>query len=442
MSIEEKYYNNKFQEIVFTMLGLFLVIIDITYVKGQVKNTSYEWIDACILLIAGVFLTIGLTAIASSRQFIVSETKFKGLGIQNIFKDRDDQKSNLDILEIIQKYTVIDIIGIKHSEFLNHYVAIERAIEKTSKEFNINIYFLSPNSEYRFLFEPNVYKRNKLDLGNEIRVSMINLMDKIDNNPSLKSKVKVFVYDCIPLGNILSLDGDKIIFNHYQFYRKSTNSLWFELNKNKYGKSIREYIKYLKTDGHCFEVSGLDKANLLNKEYLSELDRNGKHTGNILPRTEIHKSGTWHRSVHIWLLNSKKELLFQKRSNHVELDAGLWDISCAGHVSAGSDSLSTAITELNEELGLLCKNEELEFITTIKKNKKYSADYIDNEFNDIYILRKDFEITDILFDDNYVEEIKFLPAEFLQDLVDKPKSDYAEHTKEYKMVLEFIKKDI
>jgi NUDIX domain len=364
MPIEEKYYNKKYQSTVFTIIGLAAILLDLLYLKTQLKGTPFEWVDTLILLVGGIFLTIGITAIISPYKFIKTEKKYKLLGIDNIFQDRDEQKSNLDIIDIIKNYNDIDIIGIKHSDFLNRFVSIENAIEKTAKEFQLNIYFLSPSSEYRFLFEPNVYKRNKLDLGHEIKVSLINLMDKLEKNPSIKNKVKVYVYDCIPLGNIMNLDKSKIIFNHYLFYRKSTNSLWFELNKNKYGASIQDYIEFLKTDGHCFEVSGLAEANFINKEYLSELDRNGKNTGNILPRTEIHKSGIWHRSVHVWIMNDENKLLFQKRSKNVELEGGLWDISCAGHVSAGSDSLSTAISEVYEELGIICQKDELEFITT------------------------------------------------------------------------------
>lgn len=441
MSIEERYYNNKFQAIIFTAVGLLLLFIDLTYIKIELKGTPFNWIDTVALLISGIFLTVGLTAIINSYKFIVTEKRYKELGIQNIFKNREEQKANLDIIEIIKDYTKIDIIGIKHSDFLNRFVLIEKAIEKTPKEFLLNIYFLSPNSEYRFLFEPNVYKRNKLDLGHEIKVSLINLMDKLENNLTIKNKVKVYVYDCIPLGNIMSMDNEKIIINHYQFYRKSTNSLWFELNKNKYGKSIQDYIQFLKTDGHCFEVVGLDKANLLNKEYLSELDKNGKYTGNIFPRTEIHKIGIWHRSVHVWLLNDKNEVLFQKRSKNVEIEGGKWDISCAGHVSAGSDSLSTAISELNEELGILCIKEDLEFITTIKKNMKYNDEFIDKEFNDIYLIRKKIDVSDIIFNENVVEEIRFHPVEFLNELSKNPKQNYTKHDKEYKIVYEFIKKE-
>ncbi len=36
-------------------------------------------------------------------------------------------------------------------------------------------------------------------------------------------------------------------------------------------------------------------------------------SGKSLPRKQVHATGTWHRAVHIWLYNSKGQILLQKR---------------------------------------------------------------------------------------------------------------------------------
>lgn len=56
------------------------------------------------------------------------------------------------------------------------------------------------------------------------------------------------------------------------------------------------------------------------------------------------------------------------------------DISSAGHLSAGDDSLSGAIRELKEELNLDVDKEELQFIKTLKCSSKYTSTFINNEF--------------------------------------------------------------
>lgn len=56
------------------------------------------------------------------------------------------------------------------------------------------------------------------------------------------------------------------------------------------------------------------------------------------------------------------------------------DISSAGHLQAGDNSLSGVIRELKEELNLDVKPEELQFIKTLKRSLKYTATFVNNEF--------------------------------------------------------------
>lgn len=46
-------------------------------------------------------------------------------------------------------------------------------------------------------------------------------------------------------------------------------------------------------------------------EFLDILDKNGNKTGEKKERKEVHSKGYWHKGVHIWIINSNKELLVQ-----------------------------------------------------------------------------------------------------------------------------------
>lgn len=60
-------------------------------------------------------------------------------------------------------------------------------------------------------------------------------------------------------------------------------------------------------------------------------------------RGDVHRDGDYHRAVHVWIFaESTQELLVQKRADCKDSFAGLWDISSAGHISAGDSSLITA----------------------------------------------------------------------------------------------------
>ena len=90
----------------------------------------------------------------------------------------------------------------------------------------------------------------------------------------------------------------------------------------------------------------------MSKELIDVLDENGVKTGEILSREEIHKKGLWHRAIVVAIVNDKNEILLQQRSLDKEKNAGMWDISVAGHISTGQDAISAAAREINEEVSV------------------------------------------------------------------------------------------
>lgn len=90
-------------------------------------------------------------------------------------------------------------------------------------------------------------------------------------------------------------------------------------------------------------------------ELIDVLDENGIFTGEVLPRNEIHKRGLWHRAIVVAIVNENNQILLQQRSENKEKNAGMWDISVAGHISAGQDALSAAAREINEEVSVLLR---------------------------------------------------------------------------------------
>ena len=84
------------------------------------------------------------------------------------------------------------------------------------------------------------------------------------------------------------------------------------------------------------------------EEYLDILDENGNLTGEKASISESHKKGYWHRTVHVWIVNSKKEILFQKRSPNIISHPNLWWLSAGGHMVAGDGSIETARKETKE----------------------------------------------------------------------------------------------
>jgi isopentenyldiphosphate isomerase len=86
-------------------------------------------------------------------------------------------------------------------------------------------------------------------------------------------------------------------------------------------------------------------------ELLEIVDETNRVTG-IRERGEIHRQGLWHRSVHIFIVNSRGEIYLQKRSPRKDQYPEHWDSSAAGHLDPGESPEIAAHRELGEELGI------------------------------------------------------------------------------------------
>lgn len=86
-------------------------------------------------------------------------------------------------------------------------------------------------------------------------------------------------------------------------------------------------------------------------ELLDVVDALDRLTGQAA-RREVHARGLRHRAVHVFVVNRRGGVFLHRRSLTKDSFPGLWTSSCAGHVAAGDDYDSTALRELEEELGL------------------------------------------------------------------------------------------
>ncbi len=169
----------------------------------------------------------------------------------------------------------------------------------------------------------------------------------------------------------------------------------------------------------------------MKEELFDVLDEFDEYTGVVKTRSLVHKYGDWHRAVHIWIVNDKKELLLQRRNANKDSDPNMLDISCAGHLSSGDNSITGALRELKEELNLDVKKEDLEYIATLKRSPKHDDGFIDNEFDDVYLLRIDKEIEELKYQEEEISEIFFVPYQEFKKMVHNKRGDLVIYPDEY-----------
>ncbi|CAN6245807.1 unnamed protein product [Urochloa humidicola] len=124
------------------------------------------------------------------------------------------------------------------------------------------------------------------------------------------------------------------------------------------------------------------------EERLDVLNAAGEKTGVSKPRSEVHRDGDYHRAVHVWIYSeSTGELLLQRRADCKDSWPGQWDISSAGHISAGDSSLFSAQRELEEELGIKLPVDAFELLFVfLQECVINNGTYTNNEYNDVYLV--------------------------------------------------------
>ena len=103
----------------------------------------------------------------------------------------------------------------------------------------------------------------------------------------------------------------------------------------------------------------------MSEEYVDLFDSDDRPLSRSVPKRQAHQQGLWHRSAHVWIYDRTGNILMQKRAQTKDTFPGLWDISVAGHISAGETPTEGALRELKEEIGLEVQPDQLELLTVI-----------------------------------------------------------------------------
>lgn len=175
------------------------------------------------------------------------------------------------------------------------------------------------------------------------------------------------------------------------------------------------------------------------QEYLDVLTDKGAFTGKKELREICHREGLWHQTVHVWL-KVQDFILLQKRSERQETFPCYWDISCAGHITAGERKINAVLRELVEEVNLRILENHPKFLTTLKSEKWLSETFIDKEFCHIYLVELDdrFDVKGLKTEE--VSEFKWEHINNFKLLMNDPCSKLVPHEEEYQFILQSFKK--
>ncbi|MFA5985786.1 MAG: NUDIX domain-containing protein [Parcubacteria group bacterium] len=163
-------------------------------------------------------------------------------------------------------------------------------------------------------------------------------------------------------------------------------------------------------------------------ERIDICDETNHLTGFQRMKSEAHENGLWHRVAHVWIYNTKGDILIQLRAKEKLLYPNRWDVSVAGHVGAGEEPLASALREVQEEIGLTVKEDDLQFFM-IRKVAMVYENIHNNEFYYVYFLPFDGDIAQVKLQKEEVQEIRFVSTRWITaDLKNNP-DRYVRHGK-------------
>jgi len=174
----------------------------------------------------------------------------------------------------------------------------------------------------------------------------------------------------------------------------------------------------------------------MKNEIIDHLDENENIIG-IIDKEIAHENGLWHKSVHVWIINDNNEILLQQRCKDKDFFPNVWDASFAGHVSAGENSITSAIREGEEELGIEVDAKNMEYLFTNKESLIYN-DITSNEFVDIYLLRQNINLKDIILQKEEVSKVKYVSINEFFQMVEEEDKTLFPHINEYEELKKYL----
>lgn len=139
-------------------------------------------------------------------------------------------------------------------------------------------------------------------------------------------------------------------------------------------------------------------------------------------KSEAHKNGWFHASVHIWFFTDNGDILIQKRSKDKIAFPDLWDVSVAGHISAGEDEITSALREIEEEIGLKISKKDLFKIGTFKEKFQHKENFIDNELHHIFLCKLKTDVNLLKIQKEELSDIKLISVSSFKKVINGPSS--------------------
>jgi len=152
----------------------------------------------------------------------------------------------------------------------------------------------------------------------------------------------------------------------------------------------------------------------MEEEKVILVDPKDRQIGTI-GKLEAHQKALLHRAFSVFVLNSKNELLLQKRAMRKYHSPGLWTNTCCSHQREGETNIQAGKRRLMEEMGINISLKEV-FTFTYKAN--FDNGLTEHEFDHVML---GYSESDPIINTSEVSAFKWMSLKKLKkELINNP----------------------
>ncbi len=152
----------------------------------------------------------------------------------------------------------------------------------------------------------------------------------------------------------------------------------------------------------------------MTNEAIDIYNENRELTGLVLPRKTKLGVGQYMLYVYALIEDNNGNYLITRRSLDKKWAAGQWEVPGGGAMS-GESSLDAICREVEEETGLNIKDCPAKVAFSYRNDDENG----DNYFADVYIIKKDFSLSDVKVQEEEVLDVKIAGIEQIQALYEE-----------------------
>ncbi len=143
-------------------------------------------------------------------------------------------------------------------------------------------------------------------------------------------------------------------------------------------------------------------------------DKDRRPTGRTIQRGQLLADGEYHLVVQVWIQGSDGRWLISRRSPNKPRPL-LWEPT-GGSVIAGEDSLTGALRETKEELGIVLNPANGVLFTSMRRER---PEWKSPGFLDVWVFRQDVDIEAVVLQEGETCDAMWADAKTILQMVEK-----------------------